>query len=464
MSNESPRFSRQWWVQEFVEDTKTNLLAVTAGLGSGKTHGGCDWHHDRTIVNGESGLSVVMFPSYQKIHDAAIPTYKRVLYEQGLRENLHYKVYKSPYPRLVYPSSGHEVHFVSGERPDMLIASEYSHAFVDESGSTKEDAARLLITRVRCPRAKARQILFGGAPQGITWFADWFDSDTNSGWDRDEERDHRLTKRNATTGEETRYRRVRLTSYDNPFLPDGYIQSLYNTYAHNQNYLQSYIYGLFCPLQEGNCYAEYNPERHDVSEDIKADPHTTLYLSWDFNANPVAWVAGQYFQRLKHGGGRSKHFLVCDEANQGSNQLLDACIEFAVKFPTSEFKYTPIKVFGDSSGHARSHKIPRTDYEEVYRILKDVGYSNVQVEALRYNPPQTTTVDVVNQWFFKDHLFISRRCESLKRSLLSTRWKDGQKKIEKKAGETHTHHGDALKYKIYALQEESGNVMSSFNM
>lgn len=437
------RVDAAWWVGEAMQDEHTNVFAVTAGLGSGKTHGDIQWHHYLTTINDKCKFSGFLEPTYQKINDAAIPTFQKVLQSFGLAEIVDYKIIKSPYPKLIYLKhpAQHEVHFLSAENPEKLVAVEYSHGTADEAGILPWEAVRNFRSRLRDPQAKRRQLMLSGAPQGINDFASEFDSETLNGWRRQGSRDH--------FNDERKYRRFVLWTDDNKYLPSEYIDLLQDTYGHNPNLIRSYRYGQFCPLTEGAVYANYLPQKHDCIN-RSADAYRDIILTLDFNSNPMSWVA---LQRLPFESYDSRTFkyVAIDEANQGASQLDEAIVEFAAKFPREIYGETPIRVFGDRSGHGSSHKISGSDFENVERILKELHYKNVHIEATRKVAPETASVDAVNKLFLKDLLLVCARCIKLKKSLLATTWKEGSRKIDKPANETWTHWGDALKY--WAWQE-----------
>jgi len=432
-----------WWVGAAMQDTETAVFAVTAGLGSGKTHGDCQWHHYLVLQNSQSRFSGFLEPTYQKISDAAIPTYEKVLKSFGYTKGADYKIIKSPYPKLIYMNhpAKHEVHFVSAENPEKLVAVEYSHGTADEAGILPWEAVRNFRSRIRETSATRRQLMLSGAPQGVNDFAAEFDSETLNGWDTSTNRDH--------FQREKRYRRFILWTDDNPYLPSDYIQLLEDTYGHNPNLLKSYRFGQFCPLTEGAVYSNYFPQKHDIL-DSRADAFRELNMLWDFNRVPLAWVVVQktpfdFFDKRVH------KYVAYDEANLGNQQLRDAVIEFAAKFPREVYSHTPINLYGDRTGHAKSHKIAGSDFETIKEILNELGYKNVTIRATVAVAPEAASVDAVQRLLARNLLLICKRCKMLRKSFLATTWKDGVRKIDKPAGETWTHHGDAVKY--WAWQE-----------
>lgn len=442
------------------------MLAVTAGLGSGKTHGSGQFLYDRIALNyikrTEARFWAYMMPIYELIHNTAIPTLQKILDGYGIDEGPDYEIVKSPFPKLIFKARPYrEIHFLSGNRPEKIKSVEFADAIVDEPGVTKWESIERLRERLRA-KSITNQMLLPGTPEGLNRFADEFDSDKNEGWDKSKNRDHTLERYNRVTKSVTRLRRFRLTTFDNKdFLPDGYIEQLFDTHRANEAYIQSYVYGFFVPLVTGNCYSNYKPQLHDFP-DMEPQGERDLELTWDFNADPLAWVSVQRLPFDEYGQRLFKRVAI-HESNMGSSTLEDACVEFAAKHPLDRFKYTQIKLYGDSSGHAESHKTRKTDYQAIAHYLKKLGYERIQICALRHNPLETVSVDALNRLLLGNEFMVCRRCQKLRRSLMATRWKDGERKIEKKAGETHTHHGDAVKYLAYATQHEAGQRIMSSN-
>lgn len=242
-----------------------------------------------------------------------------------------------------------------------------------------------------------------------------------------------------------KYRRLVIWTEDNAeHLPEDYIPALVAKYGSNKNLLKAHLYGEFCPLYEGNAYPCYIPSVHDVP-DVEPNPYQGIDLNFDFNANPVAWTAIQIFvMHIKYE--RRPAYTIVHEADRNNTQLDDAVAEFAVKFPIVDFADTPIRIYGDRTGHAGSHKVSGSDFETIKKLLTVAGYRNVTIVATRSVAPETASVDATNRLFLDDLLFVCARCKLTKRSFQATTWKPGKRQLDKPSGETWTHHSDSVKY------------------
>ena len=439
-------FRPKWWVYEAIRDTTTKVFFTTGGLGSGKTDGFTTWHDHRVRLNPKSKFSWFFEPTHARIVDTAIPKYQKTLDRYGYVEGRHYRIVKNPFHKLIY-YSGQEVHFHSFERPDLIVAVEISHATMDEAADAEFQAYMNVRSRIRCPGAYVRQLMCGGAPQGVNWLADIADSETLEGWNTSTPRDH--------IQEARKYRRFILWTDENADnLPEGYVEELEDTYGHNPNLIKSYRFGQFCPLTQRSAYSNYR-QYNDI-DDIECSPERDINLTFDFNANPVSWVAIQRMP-FTEGYDRVFRYVGIHESDDKSTQLSDAVVDFAVKHPVALFRKTPIKLYGDRTGHAKSHKVEGSDFENIERYLRELGYQNIEIVAARQVAPESESVDTVQKLLMNNLFCICKRLRGVRKSFLATEWVEGARKLHKPKGETHTHKGDAIKYFLYQeAREETG--------
>lgn len=170
-----PKYRPHWFTYEAIADTESRWLGITAGVGAGKSDAGVIWHWQRSRLNHESQFSWVIAPTYGKLWDSIVPRFIRVLESLGYIKNVHYRVLASPIVYLTFLYSGHQVHFHGADRPDLMVATEISHALIEEPGRMKGQVFTEVNERLRCPRALCRQILCTGVPQGINSYSEMFD-------------------------------------------------------------------------------------------------------------------------------------------------------------------------------------------------------------------------------------------------------------------------------------------------
>jgi len=430
---------------EIMEVGKKKRIGITAGLGAGKTHLSFQRHHILCGLNQKAPFSAVFYPTYDKIFNAGIPTYQKVLTQFGLNEDDHYTVIKSPYPKIIYKGySGHEVHFHSAAvKPDLINAVEYSHATGDESGSVKNrEILDMIHSRVRDGNSLYPHTVYTGVPVGMNFYADLFDSDSQSDdWDYVSKTYHKHKAKQLY--------RFKLSVLDNPYIPEDYVDSLIETFGHDEALLRAYIHGEFTARAANLAAPSYLPHVHDI-EPQEADPTRPIYLTMDFNYDPVGWVAVQQ-QLVWQYEDRFWRWVCLDSSSGSKPKLRPSIVEFAAKFPRDIYKNTEILLYGDRSGHSRDKQTGKSDFGFVKNILNELGYTNVSIRAQREVILQKHSIDALDRAFFDNILFVCSNCTKLKESLLKTETIEGKRELDKPAGETHTHHYDAIKYLAYEV-------------
>jgi hypothetical protein len=135
--------------------------------------------------------------------------------------------------------------------------------------------------------------------------------------------------------------------------------------------------------------------------------------------------------------------------------LFDAAKTFAAHLLSinKDFVTSQIRVFGDRTGYAASHKVRGSDYDNLKKYLKEI-FPNVTINAAREVTPIRASVDVCNKLFLYERLQINPSCRNVRRSFSNCTWKPGTDDIAKPAGETHTHHSDGARYRIYQLYKD----------
>lgn len=442
------------WARELLNDQKSDVIAVTAGLGSGKTHAANQKHLLLSLINDKSPFSAYVLPTHSEIKGVGFPRMEETLTEAGLTIGKDFEIFTSQIdPKIVLKFLNHEIKYLSAHKPQRIRAFEYSHASGDEVGDWPYEAYRNLRSRVRCKRAKVRQTVLWGAPQGLGWFADEFDSDTLDGWNRDKERDHwRLTTvSDRGIDYEFLFRRMRIRTDDNPFVPGSYVAELVQNFSYNKNKLKAYRDGIFAPFYEGNAVQAFNEDRH--IQEIEISRHLPIYYCWDFNHTPLANLVMQ-IQPHESSWGRENKYCFLSESSGDDSLIFDSVQEFSRSHPVEQFGKTPIYLYGDRSGHARSHKVRGSDYETIYSKLKELGYERVEIRATKRVAPEAESIEALNKGFSYDRILVSPKCKNLIRGFQSARWKQGERKLDKSKDNDATYFInwlDASKYPIWQL-------------
>lgn len=455
------------WQEELLADTMSDELIVTAGYGTGKTLAAALWCLDRLAFNpGCDGLFVE--PQWSLIKRAAIPAFEEALDMMGYREREHYKIAYSAQDCHVHMlHTGQKILFLSGERPGNIVAiSTCAFGVLDEAALMEQEVHQRVVARLRYKKAKKIQLLMTSTPEGENWFSDAYDSDTLPNWFELTSPKDKATVKLVPMPDgskiERKIRRFRATTYSNAHhLDPMYIPNLLDTWGHNQNYVDSYVYGYFRPFATGLAYSNYKSQLHRVDAPF-VDSSLPIHLTWDFNIEPQ-WVSIQ--EGTEYVGDLSmskrKYWTACHNSNQGHDNLEDACIEFMTKHPRNVFGRTPIYIYGDPTGYHRSHKVKLSDFKEIKRILNKLGYKKVEIVAIRQAPLERVSVNYVQQALAERTFRIGSNCDKVLKSITRTTWKYGEQgKLDKPPGDTWTHPMDAVKYFFCALLQGNKTLIT----
>lgn len=145
------------------------------------------------------------------IRDVAVRSFEEVLREIGLpytyRSNDH----------VLRVADTFDILFRSGERPELLVGSNAGWAIIDEPAQQSEEVPKAILSRVRDPKAKQRQTVMTGTPEGFNWFYEWC----------------------SKPGTEV----IRAKTMDNPFMGSNYASMLSERFTPEE--VQAYLHGEF---------------------------------------------------------------------------------------------------------------------------------------------------------------------------------------------------------------------------
>ncbi len=447
------------WQKEIIADTVSDEIIVTAGYGTGKTTGAALWGIDRLSYNaGCDGLCVL--PQWSLVKRVGIPAFEEAFEMVGYKPKEHYEIRLSTQDcHILIVPTGQKIMFLSGEKPGNIVGiSTCAWAILDEIALMEQEVLQKTSARLRYKKASKIQILMTTTTEGENWVSDLYDSDTLDRWTKHDPSGKVATtirKVNLPGGKivEKQIKRIRATTFSNEHnLDPAYIPNLFDSWRHNQNYIDAYVYGYFRPFATGLAYSNYRSQLHKVDPE-PVDPGLPIHLTWDFNIEPQ-WVSIQ--ERVEYTGdlylSKRKYWQAMHNANQGHDNLEDCCIEFMVKHPRNVYGNTPIYVYGDPTGYHRSHKVKLSDFKEIKRILNKLGYKRVEIVAIKQAPLERVSVNYVQQFLAERTFRIGANCDRVLKSITRTTWKDGaQGKLDKPAGDTWTHPMDAVKYFVCAL-------------
>lgn len=234
--------------------SRARFPCFVGGFGSGKTAAAMT-RAMRLKIQCRAQDIAYYLPTYPLIEDIAFQRFPELCDRRGwaYKLNKHQGV-------LEFPGAG-RILFRNMEQPHRIVGYEVAHSLVDEIDIMATDKARdawnKIIARNRQKCGMENTVGVATTPEGFKFVYDRWKKSPAPGYE--------LIK--APTSENA----------DN--LPDGYIESLRESYP--SNLLAAYLEGEFVNLTAGSVYAEFDRFANGSSETIQ--PSEPLHIGMDFN-------------------------------------------------------------------------------------------------------------------------------------------------------------------------------------
>ncbi len=437
-----------WWApipgtaQEafFDDDTPEAKLLFTGGRGSGKTASLCAKVLKLSAINAPLPI-IWLVPTWDHVEKTILPALEDADPATGERWFLQPGDFDYHQTKHVLTwAGGGPIWFFTAENFKAIAGPNVAALAVDEPGSIDERAWRNAIARVRHPGAKLRQIVASGTPEGLNWLYEWFGEGSRSST-------HRVYRMKTTENIEL------LKSH-----PDFIAQIAENA---TEAELQSYIDGQFTSLTGALAFPTFDESTHWTPA-VELHAGLPLRLMFDFNVNPMTLGIAQ----MVSGPSGPEAHVVDWIAEYGGATVESCCLAFRARYPHGW--PAGVVIYGDATGKARHVKSLKSNYQIIRDTLNGIdgqgvrfgpAFGPIQEKVPASNPPVTESINAVNRLLRDGHgrtrLWIrktepARECATreLVKSLQRTSKKSGTDDIEKKAGETHTHAGEALRYFI----------------
>lgn len=439
-----------WWApipgtaQEafFDDDTPESNLLFTGGWGSGKTTTLCGKALKLSAINAPlPGIWLV--PNWDHVKKTIIPALTAFDPDSQIPwflsdSQFHYH----QTDHILTWDGGGPIWFMTAENFKGIAGPNVAWLAVDEPGSIRHEAWRNAVARVRHPGAKLRQKVASGTPEGLNWLMEMF----------------------GDASRPESYKVFRMRTDENTELlkhnPEYMTQVMDNA---SEAEIQSYLGGQFVNLTGALAHPGFSEDTH-WTPNVEIDERLPLRLTFDFNVDPMTLgvcqiASGPYGPELR----------VVDWVSQyGGATVESCCVRFMELWPDG---WAPgAMIYGDATGRSRHVKSLKSNYDIIRDALAGWLYKTpdgrehqtpLKFVVPTVNPPVTDRINSVNRLLKDGHgrtrLWIrktepARQCRTreLVRSFQRTTKKAGTDDIEKKAGETHTHAGDACGYLIAA--------------
>jgi len=349
---------------DLMEDTHSKVIGLISGYGAGKTfivarkalqlaslNPGCD--------------GIITEPNFPLLGQILIPEMHAALQQAGLQyifkssENIFYVEIDNRTTRIICKSM---------ERYDRLIGINAAWVIADEFDTTKEEIAYQAFLKLlgRLRAGEVRQFIITTTPEGFGAA-------------------HRIFE------EEERGRLIRAKTTDNIFLPQDYVDSLYEMYP--ANLVKAYIEGLFVNLQGNTVYPSFDRAVNHAS--ITLDGGEDIHVGIDFNIGGCAVKCAVQINDELYG---FKEYLGKDTHDVGS-------------WLAHEFKGHHVYFYPDASGNKGTTNASQSDIQ----ILTDYGLVNMGPRA---NPRIRDRVLAVDNGFRHKKLWVdTEACPDLTNAL-----------------------------------------------
>lgn len=243
--------------------SKARFPCFCGGFGSGKTFAAI--LRAVALKSQCVGQNVGYYlPTYGLVNDIAFPRFSEVLDSFGVS----FRMVKSPDPYIEVPDWKGRFIFRTMDNPARIIGYEVAHSVCDELDTLTADKARdawnKIIARNRQKCGMPNTVAVATTPEGFRFVYDR--------WQKNPTPDYVL---------------YRARTEDNAaHLPDGYINSLRETYP--SNLLAAYLEGEFVNLAAGSVYPEFDRTLNASGETVQ--PADVLHVGLDFNVTRMAAV------------------------------------------------------------------------------------------------------------------------------------------------------------------------------
>ena len=395
--------------------SKAKYPALVAGYGSGKT---VAFVLKAILEAGRNPKKTILLsePTFPMIRDVLQPTLEDILDELGFA----YKYRASEMKYTILWKNGYS-HIIlrSAENFRRWAGLNLAGFGIDEAALLKDDKAwKMGLSRLRDGSHLCGWITT--TPEGFNFVYDLWKDQPKNGYD--------LIKGKTT---------------DNTFLPQDFIDSLYENY--DNKLISSYIHGNFVNLQYGTCYYGFNRD-HNVTQ-VSYNSSLPIRIAMDFNVDPISCVL---FQIHKD----KPKIRVFDEMQLSHSGGFDLMTERIAKLIKEKYPYenpNPLqpkwkKV--DTTGHYICYPDPAGKNRHTSAMMSDHDILRQQGFGLRVKkkaPSIADSVNAVNKAM--EFTIVDSECKEFIKDLEQVVLKEGTRDIDK-TNSSLTHLTDAFRYAV----------------
>jgi len=358
--------------KQFVDDTDHKILGYCAGFGAGKTFALCV----KSIFLGMDNpntTAAVFEPTNIMLRDVWMRSFDQFLEKYNIQHD--FRVSPQPEYVLHLPHGPVTLLCRATETFNRIRGQNLSFVLADEIDTSPmevaQKAAEMMLARLR--GGQKPQLALASTPEGYKYLYRTF-------VEQGDNPDRRLIKAKTT---------------DNPYLPVGFVDSLYQNY--DSQLVASYIEGEFTNLANTTVYHPFDRDRHWCDTEIT--PEDRVFVSMDFN------VGACFCEVMVR---RGDEFHVIDEHHPKDTPAVVALLQE---------KYGDFVERGDLvviPDAASRQRTTTNAAESDLSLLKKGGFV---VKTQSANPQIADRVNAVNVLLLADRLKIHNRCKYLIKSL-----------------------------------------------
>lgn len=308
-----------------------------------------------------------------------------------------------------YLKNGSIISLRGADKYDSLRGVGLDFIVMDEFADIKNEAWTEVIRPTLSDTGGAA--LFCGSPKGFNWAYD-------------------LYQRGQV--QEDNWRSWQFTTLDGGNVPPEEVEEAKRD-LDPKTFRQEYL-GTF-ETYAGLVYGDYSDHNH---ADCRFDPLKPIIWTHDFNYTPLSSAI------LQLDGAK---IYAVDEIILESAIARQAAIEFVGRYGQHAEK-TPVRIYGDASGHQGEKHGHKSDYIEIEQVLRKAGFK-VEMRVPRNNPAirdgQNSLRGKILNAKGERHLFVNpRKCKYIDKGLKTTQLMEGSTFQEKDS--QYQHITTALRY------------------
>ena len=392
--------------RDFIDDTKHRIVGYIGGFGSGKSFALAA----KAIMLGLENpgtTAMVAEPSFPMIRTVFIPAMDAALEQWEI--DYDFRVSPQPEYLLKLPTGNVKLLCQSAENYQRVRGQNISFVLWDEADTSPADTAQkageMFLARMRT--GNINQLAIASTPEGFRYCYRTFVEQDGP--------DKRL---------------IRVKTKDNPYLPDGFIESLQRNYP--AQLINAYLEGHFVNMASCSIYPEF--DRSLNYTDAQPQPNETIFVGIDLN------VGNCVTQHLVKRGDEF-HFFA-ERVYRDTQQIARGLKEmYPVHFQSGQLVLIP-----DASSKQRSTAAAQ---ESDMGILKKEGH---QVKAQQSNPLVQDRINAVNMLIEQRKIKVGNGCKHLIRTFEQHAYDDSGRPEKGGVGmDDLSHAGDAAGYAVYRL-------------